>query len=203
MLVLGMSSCGSPTPGPIKLKVETLTNPQGLDSKHPRFSWQIESDQTNILQHAYHILVAKSAKDLKNETNLVWNSGKVESGNSVLIPYAGETLESEKTYYWKVKVTTNKGESTWSKPATYTMAFMNDPLPLANWIGIDSMLNSGKLTTKTRLSARYLRKKFTLEKEIQKATLYISGLGMYESYINGKKSVMTFLLLLPLITISG
>jgi alpha-L-rhamnosidase len=104
-----------------------------------------------------------------------------------LIPFAGEALESEKTYYWKVKITTNKGESTWSEPASFTMAFINDPLPLAKWIGIDSMLNSGKLTTKTRLSARYLRKEFNLEKEINKATLYISGLGMYECYINGKK----------------
>lgn len=187
ILVLGMSSCGSQAPGPANLKVETLTNPYGLDIKHPRFSWQIESEQSNILQNAYQILVAKSAEDLKNETNLVWNSGRVESGNSILIPFAGENLESEKTYYWKVKITTNKGESTWSEPATYTMAYINDALPLAKWIGIDNMLNSGKLTTKTRLSARYLRKEFNLEKEINKATLYISGLGMYECYINGEK----------------
>jgi alpha-L-rhamnosidase len=71
-----MSSCGSPTPGPTNLKVETLTSPFGLDIKHPRFSWQIESEQSNILQNAYHILVAKSAEDLKNETN--WFGTQVE-----------------------------------------------------------------------------------------------------------------------------
>jgi alpha-L-rhamnosidase len=48
-------------------------------------------------------------------------------------------------------------------------------------------MNSGKLTTKTRLSARYLRHQFSLNNEIKQADLYISGLGLYECYINGKK----------------
>jgi alpha-L-rhamnosidase len=48
-------------------------------------------------------------------------------------------------------------------------------------------MNSGKLTTKTRLSARYLRHQFSLNDEVKRAHLYISGLGLYECYINGKK----------------
>jgi alpha-L-rhamnosidase len=37
------------------------------------------------------------------------------------------------------------------------------------------------------LSARYFRKDFAAPKEVKKATVYISGLGLYELYINGKK----------------
>ncbi len=169
------------------LKVENLSKPEGLDVIYPRFSWQIQSGQSEVLQQAYQILVAESPDYLNSDKQLVWNSGKVLSGNSVMIPYSGKKLESEKSYYWKVKVWTNKGETKWSKPAKWTTAFMEKPLSKAQWVGMDSTLNSGKLTTKTKLSARYLRKEFSVETPVKSATLYISGLGMYECYINGIK----------------
>jgi alpha-L-rhamnosidase len=169
------------------LKVETRTNPLGIDDEHPRFSWQLHSKQTSILQTAYQILVAESPEKLQAEKDLVWNSGKVESGISVLVSYNGKKLESTKCYYWKVKVWTNKGKTSWSKLGNWTMAFLENPLSKAQWIGLDSALNSEKLTAKTRLSARYLRKEFSVKNEVKRATLYISGLGLYECYINGIK----------------
>lgn len=169
------------------LKVETRTNPLGIDTQQPRFSWQLQSKQANILQNAYQILVAETPEELSSEKDLVWNSGKVSSGVSVLVSYKGKKLASTKSYFWRVKVWTNKGETPWSKPAIWTMAFVENPLLKAQWIGMDSMLNSGKLTTKTRLAARYLRKEFTLQNKVKSAILYISGLGMYECYINGTK----------------
>jgi len=39
----------------------------------------------------------------------------------------------------------------------------------------------------TRLAARYLRKPFENEGRVQRAVLYISGLGAYEAYINGQR----------------
>jgi alpha-L-rhamnosidase len=171
----------------VNLTVESIQNPLGIDCLHPRFSWQIVSNKSAVLQNAYQIMVAESPENLKYEADLVWNSGKVQSGISVLIPFNGKKLESEKTYFWKVKVWTNKGASKWSELGKWTTAFLDNPLAKASWIGMDSMLNSGKLTTKTRLSARYLRKEFNVENKVKKATLYISGLGMYECYINGTK----------------
>lgn len=171
----------------VNLKVESRINPLGIDEEHPRFSWQLQSKQPNILQRAYQIMVAESPEKLRAEKDLVWNSGKVESGISVLIAYHGKRLESAKAYFWKVKVWTNKGNTPWSEPGNWTMAFLENPLSKAQWIGLDSTLSSDKLTGKTRLSARYLRKEFTLEHEVKRATLYISGLGMYECYINGSK----------------
>jgi len=173
--------------GVIALKVEARVNPMGIDELNPRFSWQINSTLPNVKQLAYQIVVAGSPNDLNNEKDLVWNSGKVAFDRSLLIPYGGAQLEARKTYYWKVKVWTNKGASTWSNAAFWSMAFTDQSHWKAQWIGMDSTLNSGKLTTKTRLSARYLRKEFMLDTQIKKATLYISGLGMYECYINGKK----------------
>ena len=39
----------------------------------------------------------------------------------------------------------------------------------------------------SRLAARYLRKPFDVEGKVKNARLYISGLGLYECYINGKR----------------
>jgi len=171
----------------VNLRIETKENPIGIDMFQPRFSWQLSSELLNISQQAYQIMVASTAANLKAEKNLVWNTGKVSDSKSIFIPYTGSKLNAKQYYYWKVKVWTNKGESAWSDVASWSMSFTENPLSKAKWIGMDSTLNSGNLTTKTRLSARYLRKEFRLKKSLKSAHLYISGLGMYECYINGKK----------------
>jgi len=38
-----------------------------------------------------------------------------------------------------------------------------------------------------RLAARYLRREFDVEKEVQRATAYVSGLGFFELYLGGRK----------------
>ena len=40
---------------------------------------------------------------------VIWDSGKVKSGNSVLIPYSGQTLKSFGHYEWKVRAWDEKG----------------------------------------------------------------------------------------------
>ncbi|MDR2956302.1 MAG: glycoside hydrolase family 78 protein [Prevotella sp.] len=174
--------------GITNLRTEMKTNPIGIDIQNPRLMWQIESNQSNINQIAYQILVAESVKDLNSEQNLSWNSGKVSSSSSIFIPYEGKQLQSRKTYYWKVKVWTSKGESSWSKVNTWTMALTDEKDWAAKWIGLDKSMNEGdRLEGETRLTARYLRKEFQIPSQIKEAKVYITGLGFYECYINGKK----------------
>lgn len=170
-----------------KLRTEMRVNPIGIDTQDPSFMWQIESDKSDVNQIAYQIIVAESVKDLKDKKNLVWNSDKKLSDNSLFIPYQGKPLEPRKTYYWKVKVWTNKGESPWSEVNSWTMALNNNDWQ-AKWIGLDKSINKGdRLEGDTRLAARYLRKEFNLPSEITKAKVYVTGLGFYECYINGVK----------------
>ncbi len=42
------------------LRVEQLKSPIGIDVRQPRLGWRIESDEQNVMQTAYHILVASS-----------------------------------------------------------------------------------------------------------------------------------------------
>ena len=73
------------------LRTEYRENPIGLTDKAPRFSWKIESEEQNTIQTAYEINVTDE------KSNVVWNSGKKASDQSVLISYEGEKLADEKS----------------------------------------------------------------------------------------------------------
>ena len=90
--------------------VEMRDNPEGIALLAPRFSWQLATDKQDVMQTAYQIEVADSEKGLQAGSGLVWNSGRVESGQSVLVKYAGAPLESGQKYWWRVTVWTNTGD---------------------------------------------------------------------------------------------
>ena len=171
----------------INLKTEMRNNPEGVGVVAPRFSWQLQSETRNVMQTAYQIEVATSPDDLKSGTNLVWNSGKVESDQSVLIPYAGQTLESGKTYFWNVTVWTTAIKESRSATNRWSMALLNDTDWKAAWIGINDAENVTVTDQRTRLSARYLRKDFALTHPVKRAVLHISGVGASVPCINGKR----------------
>ena len=84
------------------LKCDYKINPIGIDNLSPTLSWQIKGDKVKDLeQTAYQILVATSEELLTEGNADVWNSGVVESGQSVQVTYSGEVLESKSTYYFK------------------------------------------------------------------------------------------------------
>lgn len=193
-LVIGLASCTSGSQVEVKnLRLEMKENPLGINVLQPRFSWQIVSESPELKQVSYQIQVASSPDELRGEKNLIWDTDVVGSDASVLIPYAGKPLESEKPYYWRVKVSTNQGETAWSKPACWSMAILDTSDWKATWIGENGATNPGENLgvdggdNKTRLAARYLRKEFMAEKAVKRATLYISGLGSSEAYLNGKR----------------
>ena len=55
------------------------------------------------------------------------------------------------------------------------------------WIGLNRAMPWDREEEHSRLSSRYLRKEFSLEKPVKRATLYICGLGLYECFINGQR----------------
>src|SRR5659263_119146 len=77
------------------LLTENLSNPMGLGVSQPRFTWQLVSEKRNVEQTAYELKVM-------NSKSVVWNTGKVISGQSVHIVYEGSSLQSEKYYTWQV-----------------------------------------------------------------------------------------------------
>ncbi len=107
------------------LKCDYRTNPLGLDTPQPRLSWVLESDGRGQRQTAYQILAAATPDQLAEGQADLWDSGKVASGQSVNMPYAGQTLRSGQRVYWKVRVwDVNNKASDYSQPAWWEMALL-------------------------------------------------------------------------------
>ena len=120
------------------LRCEQLENPQGIDARTPRLSWQLESPGSDVKQSAYQILVATSEKNLARDNGDLWDSGKISSDETVLIAYAGKDLVSRAQCFWKIRVW-DAGDkvSDWSQPAWWTMGILDAGDWRAKWIGQD------------------------------------------------------------------
>lgn len=171
----------------VNLFCEQQSHPIGIATLQPRFSWQLESDQRNVKQTSYEIIVASSKANAEKNIGDVWSSGVVNTEAAVLVPFQGKGLLPNRYYYTKVKVTTNKGDEVWSKPAFFTVGFVNPSYWKAKWIGYDKAFPWDSVSQWSRLSARYYRKEFSVAKKVKKAFVNIVGLGMYELKINGTK----------------
>ncbi|RRB00761.1 family 78 glycoside hydrolase catalytic domain [Larkinella rosea] len=171
------------------LHTENLTNPEGITKSSPRFSWILTSNQRNLKQEKYQILVASSLDKLNQNEGDLWNSGLVSSDRSQWVAYAGQSLTSRQNCFWKVKIRSQDGvESGWSQPARWSMGLLQSSDWSAQWIGLDQAFEwDAPKAVNTRLSARYFRKQATFAKAIKQATAYISGLGLYELSLNGQK----------------
>jgi len=164
------------------LRCEYKTNPLGIDEMQPRFSWELLSDQRDVMQTAFQIKVAKSQADLKKSKNLVWDSRKVNSDQSIHIEYIGTTLESRQRYYWQLEVWDNQGNATvYNEPTFWEMALLSPNDWQAKWIEV-----TWNEDPKVSQPVQLFRKDFDLQKKIKSARLYVTSWGVYQATINGK-----------------
>ncbi|MFC4675766.1 alpha-L-rhamnosidase N-terminal domain-containing protein [Dysgonomonas termitidis] len=164
------------------LQTEYKTNPVGIEAEQPRLSWEIKSTDRSVIQTAFQIRAAASEALLKSDKSLLWDSRKVESGQSVHIPYSGGLLQSREKIYWQVRIWTNKGNSSWSSPASFEMGLLYPSDWIASWIEADIPEDIEKSGP-----SPYLRKEFTVGKEIKSARIYTSARGLYQLHLNGEK----------------
>ncbi|CAH0254386.1 hypothetical protein SRABI27_03046 [Pedobacter sp. Bi27] len=173
-------------------------NPIGIDVLSPALSWKLQSAKHNIMQTSYQIVVSSSLSNLNKNIGDVWDTQKVNSGQSLQIKYQGKKLLSSKTYYWKVRVWDNFGhESGWSASAFWQMGLLNTvDWKGAKWIAYEKLADSNVNSLPTDgKKDKYIgnnilpmfRKGFTVTKTIKKATAFISGLGHFEMSLNGAK----------------
>ena len=158
------------------LRTENLTNPLSIDSRSPRFSWQLASSDRDERQTAYEIRVSgrPDGKDL------VWSPAKVDSSASIQVEYGGPALQSGKRYFWQVRVWDNKGRvSPWSEHAWWQMGLLQPQDWKARWIrSVDTAANAAN---------PLLRTQFTVSRAVASATVYITAHGLYEAQLNGRR----------------
>jgi len=164
------------------LRCENLIDPLGIDVPKPRLSWIIESNRSNEKQTAYEIVV-----------DGLWDSGRVESDQSIDVLYGGKELSPATRYSWKVRIWDGEGKpSDWSKPATFSTGLKEWS---AKWIGYEDAASTQPVATvgapakagERSLPARYLRKEFGITKKVSRATAYVCGLGFFNLFLNGEK----------------
>lgn len=169
------------------LRTDLRIAPIAIDNIQPSLSWTIEAEIPDVKQVSYHILVASTAEKLEKGEADLWDSGEVKSSQSINVTYNGVRLHSRQECFWKVKIRTNRGKIEWSPIAKWTMGLLDKSDWKGKWIGLNQLFEGDTITRHSRLSARYLRKEFNIEKKIKKATAYIIGLGLYELYFNGNR----------------
>ncbi|MDO5571455.1 MAG: family 78 glycoside hydrolase catalytic domain [Bacteroidales bacterium] len=191
LLLSVIVSCSRPVENGVKiydLKTDKKVNPEGINPASPCFMWKINSAKRDIVQTGYVLQIAKSEKSLKNKEELIYDSGIINTDQSNFVYAQNAKFEPNLTYYWRVNVITNQGESGWSKIQKFGTSFPEKYQWNGKWIGEDSLSNQGEsINGNTRLAARYLRKTFNAKRGIKKATLNISGLGSYIPFVNGER----------------
>ena len=174
----------------------TITNPnveqqfheQPLATAQPRFSWNYETTENEVIQQNYRIIVATTAENAQKGIGDIWDSGVIPSNKMLYISYAGKELQSRDKAYWKVIATVaakGKKAKVESEVKSFEISLLNQEDWQAKWIGHE--FEDDVLVGKTRLAARYLRKEFALKSEVREARLYVSGMGVYSAYLNGSE----------------
>lgn len=182
----------------VSLLVEYTENPSNIDMLHPRFSWIISSKGRNRKQSAYRIVVASSSSSLNSNKPDLWDSGRIESGETIQHEYLPDNLQSDSRYYWRVSVWDGEGRVHDSYTAKFETAFLpgddwsadwigngpsSEPLPAKGFYMDIREQNSDTITHEG--SSLLLRYEENIPKEVESARAFITGTGYYEFFING------------------
>ncbi len=201
LLFVGCSSTSAPLKFE-KMLVEYAENPININSKHPRFSWIVSSSGRDHSQLAYEIMLATSEYRLNNEQPDLWDSGKINSGETIQHEYPKDDIRSHSDYFWKVIIWDENGARYESPVSKFETALLSPGDWQAAWIGNgpasvklpaqgfykdkkeqfpgkDSIVHNGR--------SLLLRREIELTKQIKSARAYVTGLGYYEFFINGKR----------------
>ncbi len=149
------------------LTTEYLSNPIGIDTDRIRFGWNMTSNVIGEKQSAYQIVV------FSEENEEIWNSGRVESSDSVGISCAIKLKEAS-VYTWKLSVWNETNDKFESSASFETGVTNTEDWKSAEFISMN-----------ISRSAPIFRTEKKLQSGVKKARLYITALGVYQAYVNG------------------
>ena len=159
------------------LRCEYRENPVGIGETCPRFSWILETEAPDTFQESYLIQV-----DTRGDfISVLWDSGAVETSDSIQVEYTGPALQSCTRYFWRVKIADNHGQrSQWSGTAFFETAILDPSLWKASFVSPDGDEASSS-------KGMRLRAEFRLDGGISAARIYATALGLYELSLNAER----------------
>ena len=160
---------------PIKLCIDSAPSDKySVCTASPVFSWGVETSENTLFQASYRIKVYSLEK-------ILWDSGKVESGNTVC-KYNGDALIPGMRVKWELVLIDSNGAE--SSPAYGYFKVVPENLDDVKCITKkDNDLNK----------AIYFVKQFNCDKAVRRATLYVSGIGYQTVTINGRRADEAFM----------
>lgn len=150
----------------VRLRIEGLKEPMGIDIPTPRFHWNCTG---GIRQTAYRILAADDRGELR------WDSGKVES-SSMHALWGGAPIPPKTAIIWQVRLWDENG-----RPGPWAQASCETGLE--HWQG-RWITGNYRARRKHRYPVDCFRKAFHAA-SVKKARLYITACGLYEARLNG------------------
>ena len=80
-----------------------------ISAATPTFGWFYTPSFRNDYQTQYRIILASSLALANTGTGDMWDSGWVNSANSINVPYSGTSLQPNSSYYWRVRTVNSLG----------------------------------------------------------------------------------------------
>ena len=151
-------------------KVNHMTNPMGFFMDGVSFSWKVDEARGKA-QKAARVRVAADEK----MQEILFDSGMDEQADSLAYPVE-LALEPRTRYFWQVTVLSDAEEEADSEVQWFETSKMSEEWT-GKWLTCDS----------TEKRHPIFSKEIAPAKEVAKARLYVTGLGLYEAYIDGKK----------------
>ena len=151
-------------------KVNHMTNPMGFFMDGVSFSWKVDETRGK----AQKVARVRVAADEKMQ-EILFDSGMDEQADSLAYPVE-LALEPRTRYFWQVTVLSDAGEEADSEVQWFETSKMSEEWT-GKWLTCDS----------TEKRHPIFSKEIAPAKEVAKARLYVTGLGLYEAYIDGKK----------------
>ncbi len=144
----------------------------GIGVTHPRVSWLTSTGVPGWWQAAYEVEVSDG------HGSVVVTTGRVESDESVLVPWQAEPLISRARRQVRVRVWGRDGSaSAWSDAAEVEAGLLAPDDWRARFVG--PTVGDGP--------APLVRRGFTVDGPVARARLHVSALGVYEVEINGRR----------------
>lgn len=165
-----------------ELSCNSVQNPIGID-REVYFSWKLKCRGEFPEPAAYRVVVADSMTHLNNHFHNLWDSGVLNKNIRLPIKYGGKALESRQRVYWRVFVWDMEGRLHESTISWFEMGLLGHTDWIAKWI-----CHSHEISNDAHcLPAPLFRKTFDVCAGLEKATLYLCGLGYQDAYINGNE----------------
>ena len=139
----------------------------------------------------------RAAPDLDDPARLLWDSGRRESGDGLLVPWDGPVLRSATRYHWRVEVWDETGAAAGAAQSWFETGLLHRDDWTAVWVGrdplglppVDPPQRRPTLSPSTGAlpPPLYLRRAFELARRPVRARLYATARGVYEPRLNGAR----------------